>query len=65
MKEIEKNKPKKTLSSWFTGISTVLVVDPKLSMDKLEWGISVIQEHACKTKDFNKEFSCFNVSLIK
>ena len=49
MKEIEKNKPKKTLSSWFTGISAVLVVDPELSMDKLEWGRSVIQEHACKT----------------
>lgn len=65
MKDIEKNKPKKTLSSWFTGISAVLVVDPELSMDKLEWGRSVIQEHACKTKEFNKEFSRFNVSSIK
>lgn len=59
MKEIEKNKPKKTLSSWFTGISAVLVVDPELSIDKLEWGRSVIQEHACKTKQFNKEFFSF------
>ena len=59
MKDIEKNEPKKTLSSWFTGISAVLVVDPELSMDKLEWGRSVIQEHACKTKEFNKEFFSF------
>lgn len=59
MKDIEINKPKKTLSSWFTGISAVLVVDPELSMDKLEWGRSVIQEHACKTKEFNQEFFSF------
>ena len=65
MKEIEKNKPKKTLSSWFTGIRAVLVVDPELSLDKLEWGRSVMQEHACKTKEFNKKFSRFNDSLIK
>ena len=57
MKEIEKNKPKKTLSSWFTGISAMLVVDPELSMDKLEWGRSVIykNKHA-KLKSLTKSF---------